>query len=143
MTYGNSKNSGNSKKQEQQQQQEQRQQQEQQQQPPTLYEMEKPKIGSTGYIYLDTDTQKQRPLEGYVSKIKSSWLGFNKSYIFKLFDKNGTIVKVKTVYTIHKNLAKGGGRRRKSKKLCKKRNSRRFSRCKTKCRRSRTRSNAK
>jgi len=124
--------------QQQQQQMQQQQQQQVQQQPLTLYEMQKPTMNSSCYVYLNRDTQKQTPLHGFVRKI-NGFLGFNKSYVVEL-DAHGHLnekVQVKTVYTNDKALSKGG-RRRKSKKLCKKRNSRsknkrRHSRSRSKC----------
>ena len=114
--------------------QQQQQQPQQPQQPPTFYEMKNPKKNTSCYVYLNTNTQKQNPSHGVVIKI-NGFLGFNKSYVVKLDD--GKEVQVKTVYTDNNALV-NGGRRRKSKKLCKKRNSRsknkrRHSRSRSKC----------
>ena len=114
-------------------QQQQQQQQQKQPQQPIYYKMKNPKKDDSCYVYLPTNTSQQNPSHGVIRKI-NGWFDFNKSYVVELDD--GRKEKVKTVYT-DKAIVKGG-RRRKSKKLCKKRNSRsknkrRHSRSRSKC----------
>ena len=89
------------------------------------------------WFYEDDNKKKfPTPMKGFVTKINSSFNPFTKTYIIS---SGKNFFEVNKVYTPEFEM-RSGGRRRKSKKMYKKRNLRKNSKSKSKCRHSHARS---